>query len=276
MNNKRIDKKYKICVIGCGNMGASIVRGMAETTVYPQNIIVTDPDAKKMSAIKKVTHCRTMRANRQVASIADVLFLAVKPDMLSCVMEEIESCLTPNTIIVSIAAGIKIARIQKSLKQRFPIFRVMPNMPAVIGEGISAFAVNSQVTEPQKKLVALLLTSLGKVTEIKENAMDVVTAVSGSGPAYFFLMVEKMIEAAYELGLKSDVAKQLVYQTAYGSIKLLIESGEDPDVLISRVASKGGTTEAALKVFERKGFGKIIQDAVDAAKKRSETLSEVN
>lgn len=263
-------------MIGCGNMGASIVRGMAGSTVYPQNIIITDPDLKKMNQIKKVTHCRTVKGNRQAASVADVLFLAVKPDMVSGVLDEIASCLAPKTIVISIAAGIKISKIQKALKQRYPIVRVMPNMPAVIGEGISAFAANNQVTDTQKKLVAVLLTALGQVTEVKESTMDTVTAVSGSGPAYFFLMIEKMIEAAYDMGLKSDTAKQLVYQTAFGSIKLLLDSGEDPDVLIGRVASKGGTTEAALKMFERKGFGKIIQDAMTAARKRSETLSEVS
>jgi len=120
----------------------------------------------------------------------------------------------------------------------------------------------------------IILKSLGNAVEVKERMIDLVTAVSGSGPAYFFFLVEKMIEAAYESGMKLDTAKRLVYQTALGSAKILAQGDEDPDVLIGRVASKGGTTEAALKVFRRKGFGKIINDAVKAAYKRSKELSE--
>ena len=150
----------------------------------------------------------------------------------------------------------------------------MPNMPALVGAGMSAFSLGRHATGRHKKIAEAILSAFGEIVQVPEKMLDLVTAVSGSGPAYYFLLTEKLIESAYELGMKVDIAKKLAYQTAFGSGRVLSQSQEDPEELIARVASKGGTTEAALKVFQRQGFGKIIQDAVKAAMRRSKEISK--
>ena len=274
MATQKINKRLKIGVIGSGNMGSSILRGLSDSPFYPQNLYVSDPDAKKTQALKKELHIKVAKHNRQLASICDVVILAVKPNVMESVLDEISLQTPKTTLVISIAAGVPLSKLQKGFKEKVPLVRVMPNMPALIGEGISAYALGNYTASRHRAVTEMILKSLGEVVEVREKLMDLVTALSGSGPAYFFLLAEKLVEAAYELGMKSDVAKKLVYQTALGSAKVMLHKSEDPDVLISRVASKGGTTEAALRVLKRKGFGKIITDAVQAACKRSEELRE--
>jgi len=264
----------KIGILGAGNMGTAIVRGLVEKSVYPQNISVYDLDAKKVAAMRKVANVRAAKSARQCVSLADVLILAMKPQNLQEAVIDVASSLDPQALVISIAAGVPIAKIESYFKKPVCLVRAMPNMPALVGSGMSAYSAGKRATGKQKKIAEAVLGSFGEVTEVPERLLDLVTAISGSGPAYFFLLAEKMIEAAYEQGMKVDVAKKLVYQTAFGSGRVLAEGGEDPEVLIERVASKGGTTEAALKVFKRMGFGKIVQDAVRAAFKRSCELRE--
>jgi len=265
--------RLKIGLIGCGNMGAAMVRGLVESSFYPQNIHVADADPKKTAALKKEFSIRPAKTNRQVASLCDVVILAVKPNVMEPVLDEISSCVPKTTLVISIAAGIPLSRIQKGLKEKAPVVRAMPNMPALVGEGMTAYAAGTYAAPRHKQIAEKILKSLGPAAEVRERSMDLVTAVSGSGPAYFFLLAEKMIEAACEQGMKADTAKKLVYQTALGSAKVLNHRYDDPDELIARVASKGGTTEAALRVFKMKGFGKIVGDALFAARKKSEELS---
>ena len=262
----------KIGVIGAGNMGQALVHGLVERSVYPQNISVYDVDRKKLDAVRKDSAVKLAKSNRHCVSLSDVVIIAVKPQILKEVCEEIATALDPQTLIVSIAAGVPISRLESYLKNPAPIIRVMPNMPALVGSGMSAFSLGRHAAQKHRRVAEAILSAFGDVAQAPEKMLDLVTAVSGSGPAYFFLLAEKMIEAAYELGMKADTAKKLVYQTAFGSGQVLAKSQEDPDELISRVASKGGTTEAALKVFQKKGFGKIVQDAVKAAYRRSKEL----
>lgn len=263
----------KIGLLGAGNMGTAIVRGLVEKSVYPQNISVFDVDAKKVAQIRKVANVKAAKSARQCVSLSDVVILAMKPQNLQEAVADVASSLDAQALVISIAAGVPIAKIESYFKKPISLIRVMPNMPALVGSGMSAFSVGRHATGKHKKIAEAVLGSFGEVTEVPERLLDLVTAVSGSGPAYYFLLAEKMIEAAYELGMKVDVAKKLVYQTALGSGRVMA-GGEDPEVLIERVASKGGTTEAALKVFRRMGFGKIVQDAVKAAYKRSRELRE--
>ncbi|MBI4432893.1 MAG: pyrroline-5-carboxylate reductase [Candidatus Omnitrophica bacterium] len=272
--NKSILSGLKIGVIGAGNMGQAIVRGLVEKSVYPQNISVFDVDAKKLATLKKETHARAAKSVRQCASLSDVVILAVKPGILPQVAREIASSLSANALLISVAAGIPLAKIEASFKKPVSLIRVMPNMPALVGAGLSAYSAGRHATAKHRKITEAILAALGDMVFVPEKMLDLVTAVSGSGPAYFFLMTEKLIEAAYEMGMKVDTAKKIVYQTAFGSGKVLLENGADPEVLIERVASKGGTTEAALKIFKRQGFGKIVHDAVKAAYKRSIEIRE--
>ncbi len=264
----------KISVIGAGNMGQALIRGLVEKSVYPQNISVFDVDRKKLEAMKRETHVKIAKSNRQCISLADVVILAVKPQILQEVIEEIASSMDQDSLVISIAAGVPIAKIEAYFKKPVSLIRVMPNMPALVGQGMSAFSLGRRASQKHKKIAEAILSAFGEIVHLPEKMLDLVTAVSGSGPAYFFLLAEKLIEAAYEMGMKVDVAKKLVYQTALGSGRVMTESQEDPEVLIDRVASKGGTTEAALRVFQKHGIGKIIHDAVRAANKRSKEISK--
>ncbi len=274
MSSKNALSGLRIAVIGCGNMGQALIRGLVERSVYPQRITVFDIDPKKVQAARKIAPVKAAKSNRQCVSLADVVILAVKPQILPDVAAEIGTGLGRDALVLSIAAGVTIGSIEGWLKVPAAIVRAMPNMPALSGAGMSAFALGRHATGKHRRIAESVLASFGEIVQVPEKALDLVTAVSGSGPAYFFLLAEKLIEAAYELGMKADVAKKLVYQTAFGSGKVMLETGEDPDVLIGRVASKGGTTEAALGVFRKLGFGKVVQDAVKAANRRSRELRE--
>ena len=269
MKQKSVLSGLKIAVLGCGNMGQALVRGLVEKSVYPQNISVFDVDAKKLAAIKKETSVKIAKSNRLCATLADVVILAVKPQLLQEVAEEISSVTDKDALVLSIAAGVPIARIEQFFKKPVCVVRAMPNMPALAGCGMSAFSAGRHAQAKHRRTAEAILGAVGEAAPVPERWIDLVTALSGSGPAYYFLLAEKMIEAAYGMGMKVDLAKKLVYQTALGSGRMLIDTQEDPEVLIERVASKGGTTEAALKVFQKKGFGKIVQEAIKAAYKRS-------
>lgn len=273
MNSKSVLSGLKISVIGAGNMGAALVKGLVEKSVYPQRICIFDIDRKKLEAVRKEAHVKIAKSNRQCVSLADVVILAVKPQMIQQVVEEISSSADKDALIISIAAGVSIAKIETYFKKPVSLVRVMPNMPALVGCGMSAFSLGKRATAKHRKIAEGILSAFGEIVMVPEKMLDLVTAVSGSGPAYFFLLAEKLIESAYELGMKVDVAKKLVYQTALGSARVMQEGQEDPETLVDRVASKGGTTEAALKIFQKQGFGKIIQDAVKAACRRSQEIS---
>lgn len=274
MSAKSVLSGLRIGVIGAGNMGQALVRGLVERSVYPQNISIFDVDKKKLDAVKKEAHVKIAKSNRHCVSLSDVVILAVKPNMIQAVVEEVATSVDEGCLVISIAAGVPLAKIEGYFKKPVSLIRVMPNMPALVGSGMSAFSLGRHATGKHKKIAEGVLSAFSEIVQVPEKMLDLVTAVSGSGPAYFFLLAEKLIEAAYEMGMKVDVAKKLVYQTAFGSGKVMIHGEEDPEILIERVASKGGTTEAALKVFQKQGLGKVVRDAVKAAYKRSVEISK--
>ena len=269
MKAKSVLTGLKIAVVGAGNMGHALVRGLVEKSVYAQSISVYDPDKKKLDALRKVCPIKIAKSNRVCVSLADVVILAVKPQILQEVITDIATAAGKDVLVISIAAGVPIAKIEQYFKKPLSLVRVMPNMPALVGSGMSAFSLGKHATQKHCKITEAILDSFGESAQVPERALDLVTAVSGSGPAYFFLFAEKMIEAAYELGMKAELAKKLVYQTALGSAKVMIQTQEDPEDLVAKVASKGGTTEAALGVFQKKGLGRLVHEAVKAAQKRS-------
>ena len=272
MKTKSVLTGLKISVLGCGNMGQALVRGLVENSVYPQNISVFDVDVKKRSGIKKETSVKIAKSNRLCATLADVVILAVKPQILQEVAQDIATVIGRETLVISIAAGVPLSKIEQFFKKPVCVIRVMPNMPALAGCGMSAFSPGRYAQSKHRKIAEAVLSAVGEVAQVPEKWLDLVTALSGSGPAYYFLLAQNLIEAGYELGMKVDLAKKLVYQTALGSGRVMAQTDEDPETLIERVASKGGTTEAALKVFQKRGFGKIVQEAVKAAYKRSVEL----
>jgi pyrroline-5-carboxylate reductase len=262
--------------IGAGNMAEALIKGIIKANLCkPKNIIINDIRPERLEYMKKQYSVQTVTNSAAIAGQVDVLVLSVKPQNIANVLFEIESALRSSTLVISIAAGIKIEELTAGLGDK-PIIRVMPNTPALIGEGASALFANSRARHMMDRAM-MIFSSVGRIVIVdNEDLMDVVTAVSGSGPAYFFLLMEEMIRAAYEMGLPPEIAKILVLQTAKGAALLANERdkfNESPSELRRKVTSPGGTTEAALRVFSAKNFSQLITDALNAARERSKDLS---
>lgn len=265
----------KIGIIGCGNMGEAILSRLSSVLEKGISIMVSEFDARRRDYIQSKYKIIVEIDNNEVVKFADVIILAVKPKDLESVLKGEVCCGSlKDKLLISIAAGITTKYIENIVGKDVPVVRVMPNMAATIGESISSISAGNAVKPEDMELVKEIFLTIGDVVEVDENLVDAVTAISGSGPAYFFYMIEALIEAACAAGLKEDVARKLVLKTALGSAKLLEILKEDPAILRSKVTSKGGTTEAAIKVFESKKFKNIIKDAVKAARARSKELQK--
>ncbi|CAL3971341.1 unnamed protein product [Diplocarpon coronariae] len=274
----------KLCFIGGGNMGAAIIGGLlAQGTSAPHHITVAEPWAATRKKVEDTLGVRTTTSNRDAARDADVLVLAVKPQVAQGVCEDLAASWTasaPRPLVVSICAGIPLQALATWLTPadgRAPkVIRVMPNTPALLGEGASGSYAGPGVTDDEKRLVTALLAGFGKVSEWvdSEELMDVVTALSGSGPAYFFLLVEHMVSSATALGLPREQAERLAKQTALGAGRMLVASPESPGQLRVQVTSPQGTTEAALNSFRASGWEEMVSKALQAAANRGEELGK--
>lgn len=259
-----------IGMIGCGNMGGAIARAVAREGVVAKNAIsLNDKDMRKAALLAKELGC----ANRDIFELikkSDIIIIAVKPQDFSELAGIMRGHMTGKTV-VSLMAGKKINDIALAVGKGAQIVRTMPNMPALIGQGITCLSYRGKIKRHRK--VKEIFESVGKVMEVDESCLDAVTAVSGSGPAYLFYLADAMIEAGKAAGLKEDAATELVLQTLHGASALLKLSGERPGDLVKKVASKKGTTEAALFVFDRKRMKHIVKAAILKAKHRSKELS---
>ena len=262
----------RIGIIGGGNMGEALIKGLSGA-YKPQDIIVSDVSRGRTGFLRKRYRIRSAASNAELAKDSSVIVLAVKPQQADSVLSDIAAFLTRQKLIISVAAGITTPRIEKAAGGKIPVVRSMPNMPALIGKGICAVCPGRFAKESDIRLAIKILSSVGKVVEVKEDMMDVVTAISGSGPAYFFYLIQTLTEAAVKNGLSEEVAKELVVQTAFGAASLILETKQDSAALRQKVASKSGTTEAAFSVFEKEGFGKILEKGIKAAIKRSKEIS---
>ncbi len=263
----------KIGIIGCGNMGEAILRGIISKKIASRrDIFVSDLNSAKLNCIKKIHKVNVTFNNSMVTERSDIVILAVKPQKMNEVLSAISEELDTKKLVISVAAGITTKKIKKLLAKGTPVARVMPNMPALIGKGVSAVCL-SGVSSKYRKDILNIFSSIGKVVQVKEKDFDAVTAISGSGPAYFFYLVEVLVKTAISLGLKKDVAIDLAMRTALGSVELLAKSGLDPVTLRKKVTSKGGTTEAAFKLFKKKKLEEILKTGIKKAKKRSKELS---
>lgn len=262
-----------ICFVGAGNMANSLIRGLLAKGSKPASIIAADVDQQKLQTL--VSSCGIRAADNQaLVDAADIIVLAVKPQVMETVCTQI-SLSTDTTLVVSIAAGITIEQLSNWLGSKTAIVRCMPNTPALVGKGASGLFANEYVNSEQKMLAQSLMEAVGlSVWVDSENDIDTVTAVSGSGPAYFFLFMEAMQDAAKELGLSEELAKQLVYQTASGAAELALHSSDTTAELRRNVTSPGGTTESAIKTFEAGGIRKLVKSALADAKNRSIELSK--
>lgn len=266
----------KIGFIGGGNMAEALIKGLIAADVYlPENIIASDIRIERLEHLRNQYVVSINEDNAAVAGSVDVLVLSVKPQNMTDALESIKDAVNVDTLVISIAAGIKVSKIADALGD-VAIVRVMPNTPALIGEGASALFANDKAKAMLDKAMKIF-SAVGKAVVVEdEGLIDAVTAVSGSGPAYYFLLMEEMIKAAGKLGLPDETAKELVLQTAKGAALLAAErdkKGETPAQLRKKVTSPGGTTEAALKIFSEGRLGEIISKGIERACQRSKELS---
>jgi pyrroline-5-carboxylate reductase len=263
----------KIAFIGGGNMGEAMVSAILEEGLAkPDAIWVSDVSGARRGYLEQKYQVAVVDSNLEAILGKEIVILAVKPQNLAEVMTELIGQLKPTQLVLSIIAGARVDTLSKGLRHSV-IVRAMPNTPAQICEGMSVWTATPEVTEQQKGLVGAILGTMGREIYVDdEKYIDMATAVSGSGPAYFFLMVESLIDAAVAIGLPRETAWQLVLQTMLGSGQLIQKSGEEPAELRRKVTSPGGTTAQALLEFERGGFTDLVKRAVKAAYDKAKEL----
>lgn len=262
-----------IAIIGAGNMGASLLHGLLANGFPPEKITVADPSHGKLDAFAK-KNIHVTEDNHLAIQHAKVILFAIKPAMIKPVITSLREVIQKNKpLLISIAAGIREESIAEYAGNHIPIVRCMPNTPAMIGCGATALFANSHVSTEDKNLAETLLRSVGITVWIEdENLMDAVTALSGSGPAYIFLVIEALQKAGEKLGLSAETARVLTLQTAYGAARMALESEHDAATLRKQVTSPQGTTEAAIKTLEKENIIEIFEKALLAAKRRGEEL----
>lgn len=265
-----------IAFIGGGNMARSLIGGLLADGYPAERIWVSDPQADNLEAMKGQYAVNTTDDNRHAASQAEAVIFAVKPQVIKAVAEPLGAILRKRrSLVISIAAGVREPDIRRWLGGEIPIVRTMPNTPALVQTGATALFANQWVTPEQKDLAESLLRSAGVTLWLEdESLMDAVTGVSGSGPAYFFLLMELIEESGVALGLPRETAKLLTLQTALGAAKMALESPEDAQTLRRRVTSPNGTTERALSILENGGIRDLVSSAVRAAAARARELGD--
>jgi len=267
---------HHICFIGGGNMASSLISGLINNQHAASDITVTDPDQQKLDQLHQLYAVNTDIDNLHAIKNADVIVLAVKPQILKQVCESLkDSICKSRPLIISIAAGIRSTDIDRWLGNNNAIVRCMPNTPALIQAGATGLFANKNTLDEQKTTADNILRSAGLTLWVEnEEQLDAITAVSGSGPAYFFLFMEAMQKAGKELGLDEETAGLLAKQTALGAARMALESEDDTTTLRTRVTSKGGTTAAAIASFENNHFSDIINQALTAARDRAIELAD--
>ena len=261
--------------IGAGNMASSLVSGLIDGGFPREKICVSDIDAEKLTFLQHKCQVNTYPENKSVATRVDVLVLAVKPQILRNVAKEISNVVcSQKPLIISIAAGIREMDISNWLGYSAAIVRCMPNTPALLRTGATALHANPNVSDEQRDLAESVMRAVGLTVWVPdESLLNAVTALSGSGPAYFFLLMELMEKAALDLGLDKETARLLTEQTAFGASKVALEVNESPAELRRRVTSPGGTTQRAIEVFEQGKLELLVAKAMRAAQARSIEMS---
>jgi pyrroline-5-carboxylate reductase len=269
-----MDQK-NIGFIGGGNMASALIGGLIDGGYPNDRIWVSDIDSEKLHRLHAQYGVKTNLDNRIIVQNVDVLVLAVKPRVVKSVLTGIGAgALRPDSIVISIVAGIRQADLQKWLGGPVALIRAMPNTPALIRSGATALHANPAVRDEQRDIAESILRSVGLVVWLEsESLLDAVTALSGSGPAYFFLLMEAMEDSALQLGLDQQTARLLIEQTAFGAAKIALEVEGSPAELRMRVTSPGGTTQKALEAFEKGGFRALVAEAMSAAHGRSIEMS---
>lgn len=268
----------KIGFIGCGNMAKAMIGGIVNSKLYSgKNVTVSNPSNASLQYVKEKFNVITTNDNNKVAENSDLIILSVKPNKYEHVIEKIRTCIKPGTVIVSIAAGVSIESIETWFeKNNLKIVRVMPNTPALVGEGMSALCRNKNVKDDEMEIVTNIFKSFGKVEIVTENMMDIVTAVSGSSPAFVYMFIEALADGAVLEGMPRDKAYKMAAQSVLGSAKMVMEAGKHPGQLKDEVCSPKGTTIESVYSLEKNGFRGNVIEAVKVCVDKSRAMGKRN
>ncbi|WP_300084004.1 pyrroline-5-carboxylate reductase [Propioniciclava sp.] len=260
-----------LAVIGAGVMGETLLAGLLRSGWHATDLVAADRHAARRQEIEGRYGVRTAD-NATATGLADTVVLVVKPQDVGEVLPQVAGALRPGTLVISLCAGVPTGKLEAGLPKGTPVVRVMPNTPAQVSEGMAAVSAGAHASPTDLDQAVSIMSAVGKAVVVPERYQDAVTAISGSGPAYLFFVVEAMIDAGVMLGLPRDTSTTLVTQTVYGSAKLLAESGEHPNLLRERVTSPAGTTAAALRHLEERSVKAAFMAAMEAARDRSAEL----
>lgn len=264
----------KIGFIGCGNMGMAMIGGIVKAEVVPaENVLIFDLDASKTNALKEGFGVSVMDSTESLAKQADYIVLAVKPNVYDAVLESIKIFID-DQVIITIAAGVTIQQVEKVIGTDKAVVRTMPNTPALVGEGMSALCTNDNITDAVKEDVKVIFESFGQAEFVAEYLIDSVIGVSGSAPAYVFMFIEAMADAAVLGGMPRDKAYKFAAQAVYGSAKMVIETGKHPGELKDMVCSPGGTTIEAVRSMEKNGLRSAVMEGMMACMEKSKKMSQ--
>jgi len=261
----------RLAIIGAGMMGEALATGLISSGWSPDDIVFANHVRERVDLMASTLGAKTTMDEREAASSAEGTLIAVKPQDAIAALEGLSGAIGPAGL-VSIVAGLRTSKIEEALGGGVSVVRAMPNTPARVGKGATALTTGSVTVDATRELASEVFSSVGPVVWLDEEQLDAVTALSGSGPAYVFLLAEAIVDAAVALGLPADVAATLAFETIEGAGRMLTQTGIDPATLRAQVTSKGGTTEAAIAVFEDAGLRKIVSEAMAAAQRRSKEL----
>lgn len=269
-------KSRRIGMLGAGNMAGALIRGLlASKSVSPEQIRASDVRKEHLAELEAVHGIKTHTDNKELVAWANMVVVAVKPQVIDRILDQLADALEPETLVVSIAAGVPLRAIEARLPKGARVVRAMPNTAAIALAGATGIAPGTHATPEDLRVTQELFAAIGRSVVLEENLIDAVTGLSGSGPAYIMLIIEALADGGVKVGLHRDTALLLAAQTVYGSAKLQLESGEHPGRLKDMVTSPGGTAIAGLHTLESGGLRRTLIDAVDAATRRAVELGEV-
>ncbi len=269
-------KNRHVGLVGTGNMGEALINGLLHGHLCrPDQILCSDARPERLKAIREKYNVKGTSHNTEIVKQSDIIILAVKPQIMKQVVDEIAKYLDLSKLIISIAAGVPLEAIESCAKKELKLIRVMPNICVSVQEGVSAIAGGKHILREDLMIAKTIFDSVGKSLFIEENLLDAVTGLSGSGPAYIFLIIDALADAGVKVGLSRDDAIILASQTVLGAAKMLIETGEHPGKLKDMVTSPGGTAIAGLHTLEAGGLRTTLINAVEVATQRSRALGEI-